>query len=198
MDRSFHHRLSFIALLLMATALSECKKSGGTANTGNGNSGGYYMRFDLNGKAVDYESDPNATLSFLSGLALYNGALSAYSNIYNGAKDAVVITLFSTTAISAGVGYNDPLKALAGNGDPEPQAEVFWFDSTGVSWITAGAFSDANGNVSLPGVVANAKVTITDLTSTYVKGTFSGTVYRPDFAVSNVISDGEFYLKRNQ
>ncbi|HEV9035905.1 MAG TPA: hypothetical protein VGQ51_04770 [Puia sp.] len=83
------------------------------------------------------------------------------------------------------------------NGAQLPQAELFWYDSTGVGYLTAGTMSDANGHVSLSGVVADAKVTITDLTATYVKVTFSGTVYRPDFAVSRVITNGEFYLKRN-
>ena len=184
------------ALLLVSMALVQCKKSG-ASNGNNGNPNGYYTRFKLDGAAVNYTSDPNATLSFLSGEGLYNGALSTYSNVYNGAKNAVIITLFSTSAIAANVPYNDPQKARESNGAQLPQAEVFWYDSAGVSFITAGTFVDANGNVSLHGVVADAKVTITELTAAYVRGTFSGTVYRPDFAVSRVISDGEFYLKRN-
>jgi hypothetical protein len=187
-----------IVLLLVAIALVQCKKNGGSPTGNNATSGTYYMRFTLNGTAVNYTSDPNASLSFLSALGLYNGALATYSNIYIGAKDAVIITLFSTKSIAAGIAYNDPLKAQETSGALMPQAEIFWYDSTGVSWITAGTFSDANGNVSLPGVVADAKVTVTDLTTTTVKGTFSGTVYRPDFARYEVISNGEFFLKRNQ
>ncbi|HVS95013.1 MAG TPA: hypothetical protein VHE54_00955 [Puia sp.] len=194
--RSFP-RLTGVTLLLASLALAQCRKSGGSSNGNNGNPNGYYMRFRLDGAAVSYTSDPNATLSFLSAEGLYNGALATYSNINNGAKNAVIITLFSASAIAANVPYSDPQKARQTNGTQVPQAVVFWYDSTGVSFLTAGTFVDANGNVSLHGVVADAKVTITELTATSVRGTFSGTVYRPDFAVSRVISDGEFYLKRN-
>lgn len=57
---------------------------------------------------------------------------------------------------------------------------------------------------SLPGfedAVADAKVTITKLTSTYAEGMFSGTTYLStdaSFKTKVVISEGKFVLKRLQ
>lgn len=187
---------SFAALILLAFTLSHCKKSGGSGSS-SGNSGGYYLKFNLNGNAIDYTSVPAANLPAVNSDGLYSAVLVAYQNIDNGAKNAVTITIFSSTAIAANVAYADPQKATETNGSQVPEATVFWDDSTGTGYLTAGLLSDANGNVPIAGVVADAKVMFTELTSTYVKGSFSGTIYNSgNFSEYNSVTDGEFYLKR--
>lgn len=96
----------------------------------------------------------------------------------SGLKNCVTITLFSNSAFATGVNYNDPAKAKEANGDIMPENTIFYYDSTANGYLTLGEFVDANGNNLLPGVVANAQLVITDMTSGYVKGTFSGTVYK--------------------
>ena len=178
---------------------SECKKSNGSGNGGNGGNGnGYYLKFNLNGNAVNYGSDCLAELSFSSSDGLYNAALISYKDVNAGAKNAVTILVYSSSTIAANVGYNDPAKAAETSGAQVPQSTIFWYDSTGVAYLSAGEFSDASGNMIVPGAVANSMLTITELTSTVVKGTFSGTVYQSDFSRSASITDGEFYLKREQ
>lgn len=176
--------------------LPQCKKSSSTG--GSGNSGGYYLKFKINGTPVEYTSDAYASINKVNGDGLYGAELIAYQNINAGAKDAVTIILFSSSPIVANASYNDPTKATETNGSQVPESVIFWYDSTGTSYLTAGAISDANGNTPLTGVVANSQLTITELTSADLKGTFAGTVYRPDFATSESITDGEFYLKREQ
>ncbi|HWB93579.1 MAG TPA: hypothetical protein VG605_17080, partial [Puia sp.] len=79
-----------------------------------------------------------------------------------------------------------------------PQNTIFYYDSTAAGFLTMGAFADANGNVALPGVVANARLTISEMTSSYMKGTFSGTVYKSSSLIQYYsITEGEFYLKRS-
>ena len=111
---------------------------------------------------------------------------------------AVTIILFSSNPVAVNTPYNDPAKATETNGSSVPESVIFWYDYAGAGYLTAGAISDANGSTPLPGVVANAQLTITEITANDLRGRFSGTVYRSDFATSETIANGEFYLKRQQ
>ena len=195
MNRSSIRRLLYLAAFL-PFFFSNCKKSNSNSANSSG-SNGYYMRFKMGGSSVEYGSQAFAEIAHLSSNNLYTCVMAAYKDVNAGAKNAVTITIFSADPIAAGVGYNDPLKA-AGSGGNVPETTIFWYDATGAGYLTAGSLSDNTGNTRIAGVVANAKLTITELTSTYLKGTFSGTAYRSDFATSEVITEGEFYLKRTQ
>jgi hypothetical protein len=199
MNRSIAGRLVSLTILTLAgLTLAQCKKSGGV-NGGSGNGSGYYMKFNLNGKAVAYTSEPIAELNKINSDGLYSAVLLAYQDVNAGTKNEVTITVFSSTAIAANVAYDDPQKATETNGSQVPESTVFWEDSTGTGYLTAGEFSDANGNMLIGGLVANARLTITELTSSYLKGTFSGTVYNSgDLSTYDAITDGQFYLKRTQ
>ena len=190
---------SFRSALYIAVILpfffSNCKKSSGPGN-GSGGSG-YYMKFKMGGSSVEYDSQAFAEIAHLTSNNLYSCVMAAYKDVNAGLKNAVTVTIFSASPIAANVGYNDPLKAQGSSG-PVPETTIFWYDATGTGYLTAGSLSDNTGNTPLAGVVANAKLTITELTSTYIKGTFSGTAYRSDFTTSEAITEGEFYLKRTQ
>lgn len=194
------NRSSFRSLLYLAAILpvlfSNCKKS--SSSPGSGSGSGYYMRCKLNGASIEYNSQAFAGISHLTSNNLYTCVMGAYKDVNAGLKNAFTITIFSASPISANVGYNDPLKAQEANGAIVPQTTIFWYDSTGAGYLTAGQFADNSGNTPLSGVVANAKLTITEITSAYLKGTFSGTVYRSDFGRTEAITDGEFYVKRSQ
>jgi len=195
------NRSSFRSLLYLTAILPlfffNCKKS--SSGPGNGNGGGsYYMRCKLNGASIEYNSQAFASIAHLTSDNLYTCVMGAYKDVNAGAKNAFTITVFSANAIAAGVGYNDPLKVQGSNGNTVPQTTIFWYDATGAGYLTAGSLSDNTGNTPISGVVANAKLTITEMTSAYLKGTFSGTAYRSDLNASEDITEGEFYLKRSQ
>jgi hypothetical protein len=156
------------------------------------------MRFKMNGASVEYNSQAFAGISHLGSDNVYTCVMGAYKDVYAGAKNAVTITIFSVNPIAANVAYDDPLKTQGSGGGMVPQASVFWYDSTGAGYLTLGSLCDNTGYIPITGLVANARVTITELTSAYLKGNFSGTAYRSDFARSENITDGEFYLKRSQ
>lgn len=187
------------AVFLVLAVVPGCKKSGGSGGgNGAGSNGSYYMKFKLNGVPVEYDSQPFAGFSYSKPDSLYTCVIAAYKDINAGLKNAVTITLFSNTAIAAG-SYNDPTKATrAGNGEIVARNTIFYYDSTATGFLTMGMFVDKNGNIGLPGVVANAELTISEITSSYIKGTFSGTVYKSSTLTQTYsISDGEFYLKRS-
>lgn len=194
--KTIFHKLTaaFFLVSFALLVLSSCKKSGGS---GSSNGGSYYMKFKLNGVQVEFDSEPIAGISYSKADSLYTCVIAAYKDVNSGLKNAVTITIFSNSTIAAGVAYNDPAKAVGPNGAPTPQNTIFYYDSTANSYLTMGAFADANGSVLLPGVVADAQLTISEMTSTYIKGTFSGTVYKSSTLNQYYsITEGEFYLKR--
>jgi len=195
MKHRFPGALPILTALLMVLTLPSCKKS---SSSGPSSGSGYYMKFKLNGVQVEYDSQPIAALSYSSQDSIYTCVIAAYKDVNAGLENAIAITVLSNSAIVAGAKYDDPAKAREVNGEVAPQNTTFYYDSTANAWLTMGNLVDANGNVSLPGIVANAQLTITELTSSYMKGTFSGTVYKSStLSQYYSITEGEFYLKRS-
>jgi hypothetical protein len=185
-------------LLMSLLVLPCCKKSSSSGN-GNTNGNSYYLKFKLNGTQLEFDSQPIAGISYSKTDSLYTCVIAAYKDVNAGLKNAVTITIFSNSAVTAGSSYNDPAKARRANGDITPQNTLFYYDSTANAFLTMGLFANSNGAVSLPGVVANARLTITELTASYLKGTFSGTVYRSGSLTQYYsITEGECYLRRTQ
>lgn len=185
-------------MLCVSCILPACKKSGGSGGNSGGNNGSYYMKFKLNGVQMEFDSEPIAGLSYNQADNLYTGVFAAYKDVNSGLKNAITITIFSNSSIAANVAYNDPAKAVGPNGVPTPQNTIFFYDSTAIGYLTMGEFADASGSIPLPGVVANAQLTISEMTTGYVKGTFSGTVYKSSTLNQYYsITEGEFYLKRS-
>jgi hypothetical protein len=188
-----------LTILVGLSGFAGCKKSSGGGSGGGGNGSGFYMKFKLDGVQTEYDSEPVAGISYNSSEGIYNLVIAAYKDIYAGAKNDITIIGYSKATFAANVGYNDPAKTLENNGDPLPQMTVFYNDSSANGFLTAGEFADAAGNMLLPGMVANAKLTITDLDTSYIKGSFSGTAYKAsDFTKYHSITEGTFYLQRTQ
>lgn len=183
--------------------LSSCKKDKENAGSDNNPKGSYYIRFKANGIQQEFKSLPIAQSSYNSSQQVYVTGLLAYTDSSKTDQNLVNIVIMSTTPLSAGAIYKDPLKTLSG-ADKVPQVIITYNDAQEKSFLSMGLFSDEAGNFStfIPDydkLVADANVTITEVTSTFVKGTFSGTVFNLD-SNSNVVSkmpltDGEFYLQ---
>ncbi|MDP4255878.1 MAG: hypothetical protein Q8938_17850, partial [Bacteroidota bacterium] len=164
-----------------------------------GNGSGYYMKFKLDGVQTEYDSEPIAGISYNSSERLYSLVIAAYKDVNAGIKNEVTIIGYSKTTFAANVPYNDPAKAVENNGSPLPAMTVFYNDPDANGFLTAGEFADAAGNMLIPGMIANAKLTITELATGYVKGSFSGTTYKAsDFSKTHAITEGTFYLQRTQ
>ena len=154
-----------------------CKKS--VANTGLGDS---YMRFKLNGTKKDYGA---ASATFLAQTSGVYGVGIAGVNV-NDPTNIFSITLYSKTAVSQGAGFT----ADYVTGTFFPQGTLAYVEG-----------SKGYGS-STTFITPAAKVTvqITELSATYVKGTFSGTLYADNGNFTTVIyavTEGEFNAKRN-
>lgn len=197
---------SFLRTLLVVIALSGilmpfagCKKGGGAAGDEPATPESY-VRFKANGLERTYKSQALATFTGPESNALYGGIFQGYAGEIGASAEHLGIVIFSRVPVKAGV-YQDPGKALTNTGTPVPQVMINYYDAGGSGYISAGLLVQADGQMPsyLNGVVADGKVTITALTATYVKGTFSSTAYLgTDGTFSNkvAITDGEFYLRR--
>ncbi len=163
-------RLRFTGFLAAGLFLSACGGSGGDST---GPDGTYYLRFKANGTQITYADQfrLNATVSQAANqhllLALGFDDTSNFS-----------ATFFDGAPVSqktyAGYNINQSLGAFIG--------VIF-------------AYQNTSGVVYGPGSTNDESATITELTSTTVRGTFSGTV-RAAGQADVVITNGEFYLPR--
>jgi len=199
MHRTPHYLKSFVIVLsgflLVATS---CKKT----NDGNNNGAGdnYYIKFKANGEQKEYKSEADITLLPKKD-GVYPCLLQGYKDFSMGARDEIGLFVFSNDAIVSGSFFHDPLKAVKTNGDTLTQLTFNYNDPAKVGYLSMGTLVYANGTSGFPWVVADAQLTITELTATYAKGTFSGTTYKssdPTITEKQLITGGEFYLKRIQ
>lgn len=178
-------------------AFAGCKK--GDNGGGNPGSPQYYISFKANGVQEKYTSNAVSELSFVSQSKLYAAVLTGYSDAGVTTKSHIGIFIFDNNAVSAKT-YQDPQKATSGDGSKVPSVMINYYDDAGVGYLSMGAMVDENGNL-LPGVqniVADAKTTITKITTSTIEGTFSGTVFGTDLKTQISITEGKFILQRLQ
>lgn len=184
-----------VILTSFAFLIAGCKK--GDSGSGNHVTPDYYISFSVNGVQKKYTNQAIASLSFSSQSKLYDGILAGYQLSTVTTKSHIGLFIFDNNAISAKA-YQDPQKATAADGSKMTAVLINYYDDDGNGYLSMGPMVDENGN-PLPGlnnVVADAKVTVTKITSGYVEGSFSGTLASTDFSSKIIITDGKFILKR--
>jgi hypothetical protein len=167
--------LKLFALLAFALLVFSCKKSSSTSSS-------YYFKGTFNGKAKTFNTTAIASKSNL-GNGTYSlsivGANSAEESAIALWSDQDNFTAGSTYSVSAlGGTTSNTLSFIAPLGSSAPSS----------IWNTTYMY----GNVT-----ESFTCNITEATSTYVKGTFSGVLYmNTDSAVvSQTVQDGQFYVK---
>jgi hypothetical protein len=160
--------LRWVALLL---ALVYCPSCGATEPAA---AGDYFIRYQANGVLIEYREDP-----LLHGLVTQFGAQHALgaegaSSPGSPVESSLNVSVFDVTPIVTRtyVGY---------------QTVTGGFTSAGLTYRTGGV--EYNSNVS----DADNRVTVTEITPVYLRGTFSGTVRAPG-RPEVVITNGEFYV----
>lgn len=195
--RSLQHIaiLSFCVILLAG-----CNK--GESGTGNNATPDYYISFKANGVQKKYTSQAIASISYSTQSKLNNGIFAGYQLSNVTTKSHIGLFVFDNSPISEKT-YQDPQKATAGDGSKPAAVMINYYDDDGNGYLSMGALVDGNGN-PLPGlsnVLADARVTITKLTTSYVEGAFSGTVALSTdatFKTKLAITEGKFILRRIQ
>jgi hypothetical protein len=188
------------AFLFSILLIEGCKKSNDSPGSP---SGGYYISFKANGVQKQYSSQPFAVITYDANEKVYTGLIGAYKNfdatVSDSVQEQLSLLLFSNSAIAANSTFQDPAKVTASDGSKLPPVQVTYYNDQKLGFLTLGLFADSTGMVAnFPNAIANGKVTITELTATYAKGTFSGTAFLDtDLTTTEEITDGEFYVKRD-
>lgn len=154
------------ALLVAVVILGGCKKDDAEAG------GPYYMRFKVNGALVEFKVQASLVAAFGHADKVYNAAFTGYDIDSN-----ISLQVFDSKEIGATTysGYGLVNSAIVG-------AIIGYSDKSGTLYTQGALNSDAT-------------ITIAEITSSTVKGTFSGTLRangKPDLAVTN----GEFFVWR--
>jgi hypothetical protein len=158
--------LSRAALLVSIAVMAAC---GGSDKNPTGPGGStYYLRFKANGTQVNFTAQASLYAAFAQAGAQYNMIGTGYTATSNSN-----IQVYNNSPVVVGTysGYNINGGALVG-------ALVGYQDDGGVSYTNQ-----------------SATITISEITSTTVRGTFSGVVEangHPDITITN----GEFRLQR--
>lgn len=170
MQRASSSSRAAAGLLLAGALLSGCGSS--TEPGGNGN-GQYYMRFRANGTLVEFTQQASLLAASSQSGTQYVMVISGFN-----ANSNFSISLFDNAAITAKTYTGYPNLVTGGvNG------ALF-------------AYEDDNGVVYSGGAgTINHSATLTEITSSTVRGTFQGTVKGgggPDVSITS----GEFYVQR--
>jgi hypothetical protein len=194
---------SFLAIFLIVIfSLASCKKDKNNVNQGNGNPT-YYMRFKVNGVQTQFNSVPIAQSAYNSSDKVYVTGILALKDSSKINQDQIDIAITNKDPLAAGAVYQDPVKVNAGTA-AIPQIIITYYNSKQQSYVSMGLFSDNAGNFSslLPdykNLIADAKLTVFEIGSDYIKGTFSGTVFKLNTSTNIYdkisFTEGEFNLQ---
>jgi len=157
-------------LLTSALVVAACSKS--SSPTGPGGSSSYYFRFNANGSVVNYTSQPSLVVAFGHSGSQFNALITGFTSSSN-----ANVQVFSGSAIGTVTysGYNVVGGAFVG-------ALVGYQDASGTTYTSGSGATDA-------------VVTITQLTSSTMTGTFTGRLKATGKA-DIVVTNGEFFVKR--
>ena len=172
-----------IPCVLFLLSFFSCQKglNYSVANTGSDTTSAptkYYMKFLANGVQKQYSQQTAAQFTTLNNL--YSCTLIGETTALNGAE-GMTISIYNDTALTTNVVYNDgglPVLAI-------PQTTFVYTDSTGSQFNSVSS--------SQPAI----QVVFTNMTATYVTGTFSGNIRNPSKADSLSITQGSFVLPRS-
>ncbi|MBS1744399.1 MAG: hypothetical protein JST81_15330 [Bacteroidetes bacterium] len=193
---SNNNSYSFIILAFILLLGSCSKEKAGNANPDDH----YYISFKANGVQKEYSSNGVTFFGPQDTSGIYTGILGAYYDVVGSGEPQLSLILMSRNPCTDPAVYQDPDKAVTNAGVREPQVVITYLEQGNTDgYQSLGLFSDLTGQ---PGgyfehAVADAKATITEVTSTYVKGNFSATTYKST-DVSQVVNltEGKFYLPR--
>ena len=157
---------AFAAHIVCLALFAGCKSSTGPSSST------YSATFSANGSTVQYTTQSSLLAAFAQASTQYDCIVSAFD-----ASSSLSLQMYDGSAITAKAysGYNVVGGALVG-------VLVVYQDAAGVVYRSGGVTTDA-------------LITVTQITSTTIRGTFQGTVKSAGHA-NVVIANGTFYVKR--
>lgn len=183
------------AAILLSLLVGCAKEDDGT--TGNE----YYFRFKVDGKQQEYAYGDNqvnliASSTYNEKLGVYSINISGVKNIFESGTNTLTVLISDSKGVSPGVNYSN----IPGEGDDYPDFifSMGYYNNEGNLYISGGA-----GDSPVFDLYEPAFIEFTEITESYISGTFSGKLIWYDssngtnvFVDDLVISEGKFKVQR--
>lgn len=179
MKNFFNPQCKFLLFLLFTILLLwGCSKKNDNSSSG----GDYAIHFTVGSSSYTFSGSPYGTFSESNGYFI--GGVGAFKTMGDGSKNVVSVLVSGLSRISNGT-YSGVIHPASGGETP---AVIFsYIDENGKTYSST--YADNSSNT----------VSITSISSTSVKGTFTGKLHdalHPDAAPVNF--SGDFFVKRMQ
>ena len=177
-----------ITLLLFSGA---CKKDSAAGTTGTA-SGSYYMRFKAAGVQKEYLQNAGGNFNHAqTTVGYYSSTIGGTKDPFDAKKDNMALALVVKGLAQQNITYTN-FTTIAAGSQKAYISQAGYYNEAGefyTSW-------SEDFNAAIPaGTENNMKITITAVTSTSLKGTFSGVLYNADYSKKIVITDGDYLIK---
>ncbi|MGC4038818.1 MAG: hypothetical protein QM764_22870 [Chitinophagaceae bacterium] len=199
MRNKFFNPFHFLALFfLFAVTIPGCKKEDNPGG-GEDSPGNYYIKFKADGQQKTFEKDAVSLFNASDADTLFSTILGGGLEENNNKSNFFAILLGTSKPVVTGDTYVNFLPAPSGS----VMAEALGFTYNDAD---KKSFADFGDGISyfLYGVHSDGHLQITELTTEYAKGTFSGLLFNVDTSIAPssaeriLITEGKFYLKRVQ
>lgn len=176
-------QLILLAAITLLSLVSCVKNTGGL--TGNGP---YYIKFKSDGVQIKYDFLPPETFNETTSNGDYVTMIGGQKLQSESDKNMAILTISDPQKVTTNITYTN-YQTAAGAHKRTELCIISLFDNTGKFFASWG---DEFANT---GIISDTKIKFTEITSSYVKGTFSGTVYKDisGTAENRMITEGEFY-----
>ncbi|MFT3750146.1 MAG: hypothetical protein QM768_17645 [Agriterribacter sp.] len=168
-------------------SVTGCKKDNDISGSGSG----YYMKFKINGTLIEHKGQAEGNFN--------KTTASVYAASFAGLKEALVagknnmsIILGTEGENKTGVTYTD-YTITTGGFEKAKVLNIVYLDESGNTYMS---WPEEFVPAIPPGTKIDANLKITDATSEYLKGSFSGSLYNSDYSKEFSVTEGEFYLRR--
>ncbi len=188
------HAFKYASLLLLLFAtLNSC--SSGDDNGGTSGDIDYYVRYEINGTLIEFLFNGNNHIDNAFG---YFNLIDSGNNLASigagrheiGNDEGLLLSIRNPSEIQTNTTYSNYVSTTT----TQPDALLFtYLDTGGTSF---GTFNEDDLTNLYPAAVANAKILFTEVTTTYMKGTFSGRFYNSNDNYIE-ITNGEFKVIRS-
>lgn len=180
------NRVVYIAVLAIAI-FAGCKKDNSATSSATSSSP-YYLRFKSDGVLIEYKDSSYSKPEMGDVPGVNTGYFSCWKANSGVNRNMFSIRVYGTDAVNTGSTYTEAIFSPTGT----PSTTGFWYDESGVLYANMNTISAAYSTEVQP-----FQTKITELTSTTIKGTFSGKLMDYKTSTVHIISEGEFFLLRD-
>ncbi len=183
--RIFAAFLASISAIILVTFSGCTKGKDGVPNV----AGGYYVKFKVDGNETKY-TYVAGSINGLSG-GQYGGGVGGYGSEIIMDKNSLLVTFSMSSPAVANTTYTNYQTSMPGN----QRATIC---AISLRNANGSFFASWGDEFAGQGVISDTKVKFTEINTSSLRGTFSGTLYKEINGNSekHTITDGEFFVLR--